>query len=147
MEPVDELRRENAALRQRLAELERALDEAEQTDRIHRRMISIVEASSAAIASTALDGTVLCWNAAAERLYGWSAGHAVGRSQLEMVPFDRLAEHTDAVARALRGDPVVLETRRRRGDGREVRVSVLYARLADRDGKPLGLATIAYALS
>jgi len=128
----DDLRRENGELKNRVAQLE--------------RVVSIVEASIEAIVSTAVDGTVLSWNAAAQRLFGFTPGEAVGRSQLELVPFDRLAEHTAAVERALRGARVVLETRRRCKDGREVWVEVRYARLVDVGGKVFGLSVFAHRL-
>ncbi len=131
--PVDELLRENRELRTRLERLE--------------RIVSIVEASNEAIVSTAIDDTLISWNASAERLYGFTSGEAIGRSHLELIPFDRLAEHANAVERALRGEPVVLETRRRRIDGTEVMVAVTYARLAEETGKILGISTIAHALT
>ncbi len=127
----DDLLRENRDLRTRLARVE--------------RIVTLFEASSEAIVSTATDDTLLCWNAAAQRLYGFTAGEAIGRSHLELIPFDRLAEHASAVQRAMRGEPVVLETRRRKIDGSEVRVVVTYARLAEPDGKILGIATMAHA--
>ena len=130
MSSLDELLRENTELRHRLAELE--------------RVVSIVEASSEAILSTATDGTILAWNRAAERLYGYTPGEAVGRSDLEIVPFDRLAEHEDAVARASYGEAVMLDTRRRRRDGSIVEVTVLYVSLADPDGKPIGLSVLSH---
>jgi PAS domain S-box-containing protein len=128
MSSLDELLRENTELRHRLAELE--------------RVVSIVEASREAILSTATDGTILAWNRAAERLYGYTPGEAIGRSHFELVPFDRLAEHMDAVARALCGEAVMFETRRRRRDGSFVDVTVLYVSLADPNGKPIGLSML-----
>ena len=127
---VDELLRENTELRHRLAELE--------------RVVSIVEASSEAILSTATDGTILAWNRAAERLYGYTPGEAVGRSHFELVPFELLAEHKDAVARAVCGEAVLFDTRRRRRDGKIVDVTVLYVSLADPNGKPIGLSMLSH---
>lgn len=141
----DELRRENAALRARLADLEKALAEAEETRHTRARTLTIVEASSAAIFSTALDGTLLCWNTAAEKLYGFSTGAAIGRNALELVPFDRLEEHVDAVRKAVAGEHVVLETQRRRRDGKPVAVRIFYTRLVDAGGKVLGISTLAHA--
>ena len=67
--------------------------------------------------STATDGTILSWNRAAEQLYGYTPGEAVGRTDLELIPFDRLSEHQDAIRRALRAEAVMLDTRRRRRNG------------------------------
>lgn len=143
--PVDELRRENAELKARLADLEKALRDAEEVQHARARALTIVEASSAAIFSTGLDGTLLCWNSAAEKLYGFTTGAAIGRNALELVPFERLDEHVGAMRQALAGDPVVLETMRRRADGSRVAVRMIYARLADANGKPLGVSAIAHA--
>ena len=128
----DDLRRENAELKTRVERLE--------------RVASVVEASSEAIVSTAPDGTLLYWNAAAQRLYGFTAGDAIGRNCLELVPFDCLTEHQRALKRALSGVRVVLETRRRRKDGGEVRVELRYTQLADPDGTPLGVSIVAHAI-
>jgi len=129
---TEELARENAELRSRLQQLE--------------RLASVVQASNEAIVSSASDGTIVCWNAAAERLYGFTIGEAIGRSDLELIPFERLAEHESAIALAKRGASIVLETRRRRRDGTQVSVAITYARLTDPDGKLLGISTIAHAL-
>lgn len=145
MASVEELRRENSELRSRLAELEKALEEATNAAEARSRVASIVEASSEAILSMALDGTILAWNRAAEQLYGYTPGEAVGRSCLELVPFDRLAEHRRAVERALAGEAVILDSRRRRRDGALVEIAALYVRLVDPNGKPLGLSVMAHA--
>lgn len=133
MSSLEELHRENTELRTRLEQLE--------------RVVSVVESASEAIFSTATDGTILSWNRAAERLYGYTPGEAVGRCDLELVPFDRLGEHKQSVARAMRGEAILLDTRRRRRDARIVDVTILYVGLADPDGKPLGVAMISHARS
>ena len=130
MSSLEELLRENTELRTKLEQLE--------------RVVSVVEAASEAILSTATDGTILSWNRAAERLFGFTPGEAVGRSDLELVPFDRLAEHKLAVQRAMKGEAVLLDTKRRRRDARTVDVTILYIGLVD-GGKPIGVALIAHA--
>jgi PAS domain S-box-containing protein len=50
----------------------------------------------------ASDSTVLFWNAAAERLFGWSSGEALGRP-LPSVPRDRMDEHIRLRQRTLDG--------------------------------------------
>ncbi|MEJ7601284.1 MAG: PAS domain-containing protein [Kofleriaceae bacterium] len=130
---VEDLARENRELRSLLAQLE--------------RQAMVVQASNEAIVSSATDGTIVCWNLASERLYGFTIGEAIGRSDLELIPFERLAEHTRAVDLAKRGASIVLETVRRRCDGSQVAVAVTYARLTDPNGKLLGISTIAHAIS
>jgi PAS domain S-box-containing protein len=125
----EDLLRENEALRQQLARAE--------------RIVAMVESCSEAIVSTSTDGTIVCWNTAAERLFGFTS--AVGRNILELVPFDRLSEHRDALAAASRGTTVVLATRRRRDNGSEIEVAMTYARLADSNGKLTGYTMLAHA--
>jgi PAS domain S-box-containing protein len=126
----DDLRRENEELKSRLARAE--------------RLATLVETSSEAIVSTATDGTIVSWNAAAERLFGFTGGEALGRNALELVPFELLAEHRDAFERARRGGPVAFTTRRRRHDGGQVAVAVTYARMAEPGGKLLGISILAH---
>jgi PAS domain S-box-containing protein len=128
---LDDLLRENSELRTRLAAME--------------RVVSVVEANGSAILSTANDGTILSWNRAAERLFGFTPGEAVGRNDLELVPLDRLAEHKAIVERALGGEHIMLDTKRRRRDGKVVDVTVMYVRLADPNGRPIGISMIAHA--
>ena len=56
------------------------LIERNQTERERAQLAAIVESSNDAILIRGLDGTILSWNAAAERLFGWSAQEAVGQS-------------------------------------------------------------------
>ena len=57
-----------------------------------RVLASIVESSDDAIISKSLDGVIQSWNAAAERLFGYTAEQAVGRHISLVIPPDRLAE-------------------------------------------------------
>ncbi|HVW35061.1 MAG TPA: PAS domain S-box protein, partial [Acidimicrobiia bacterium] len=54
------------------------------------RLASVVRSSNDAICAKNLDGIVLDWNPAAERIYGWSAAEIVGRPLALVVPPDRL---------------------------------------------------------
>src|SRR5262245_45318998 len=51
-----------------------------------RTLAAIVESSDDAIIAKDLDGTILSWNGGAERMYGYSAADAVGRSVYLIVP-------------------------------------------------------------
>jgi PAS domain-containing protein len=50
------------------------------------RLAAIVDSSDDAIIGKNLDGTITNWNPGAERIYGYSAGEAVGNSILIIVP-------------------------------------------------------------
>ena len=50
------------------------------------RLAAIVESSDDAIIGKTLDGTILSWNHGAEKLYGYSAQEAVGKSILMLLP-------------------------------------------------------------
>lgn len=89
-----------------------------------------------------LDGHFRMWNAAAERVFGWTAEDAreaprriVDASNLEM--FAELRE------RVLRGEQIVgAKVRRRRRDGTEIPLTLHVAPLVDSDGKVSGLIAV-----
>ncbi|HYF39547.1 MAG TPA: PAS domain S-box protein, partial [Gemmatimonadales bacterium] len=89
------------------------------------RLATVVEASADAIIVTSPDGTVLSWNAGAERLFGYMATEAIGRSVDSLiVPSDRSVEFADFTDFMRAGQPVQLETVRVHKDGRRLDVSL-----------------------
>ena len=63
------------------------------------QLAAIVTASADAIVSVAPDGKFLSWNPGAEKMFGYSAAEAVGRSSSELiVPPSRRAEHEALLA-------------------------------------------------
>ena len=52
-------------------------------------LAAIVESSDDAIISKTLDGTVMTWNKAAERMYGYRAEEIIGKSISLVQPTDR----------------------------------------------------------
>jgi PAS domain S-box-containing protein len=68
------------------------------------RRAAIVEGVNDAIIGTTLDGTVTEWNPAAERLFGYAAAEAVGRTLEHLiVPPERQAEAATVLERLRRG--------------------------------------------
>ena len=63
-----------------------------------RLLASIVESSDDAIISKSLDGIIQSWNAAAERLFGYTAEQAVGQHISLVIPPDRIAEEDEIIA-------------------------------------------------
>lgn len=115
--------------------------EGAQQDRA--RLASIVEYSDDAILSKDLNGTILTWNAAAERLFGYAADEIVGRSIHCLIPEDRVEEERMILARVARGERVNhYETVRRRKDGGRVEVSITVSPIRDGRGRIIGASKV-----
>ena len=112
------------------------------------RLAAIVESSDDAILSKTLDGTILTWNAAAERLYGYSAEEIIGQSVAVLVPADRIGELENILARLAEGDTIDhFESMRVRKDGSFVEVSVTISPVRDASGHIAAASTIARDIS
>lgn len=107
-------------------------------------LAAIVEHSSDAIVSKDLDGNVLSWNAAAERLFGIPASDMIGRSIRRIIPADRQAEEDSILARVRKGELVPkFETMRLGSDGVEIPVAITVSPIRDDAGKIVGASKIA----
>lgn len=112
------------------------------------RLAAIVESSDDAIVSKDLNGIITSWNVGAERLFGYSADEAVGRSITMLIPADRIDEEQLVLGRIRRGERVEhFDTIRRRKDGRHVHVSLTISPIRDVDGRIVGASKIARNIS
>ncbi len=108
------------------------------------RLASIVESSSDAIVGVSLDGTIVSWNAGAERMYGYPEREAVGRPVTLLHPgqsVGRMVEVAEAVAAGRPIGPLEIENLTK--EGRPTRVSLAFAPITDPAGWLVGVATIA----
>ena len=111
---------------------------------IRRQLAAIVESSSDAILGQDLHGTVLSWNGAAERMYGYTAAEMIGADIRRLVPPERMAELDELMDRARRGDRVApVETQRLRRDGTLLDVSLSLSPIRDGNGEVAAFAAIA----
>lgn len=62
---------------------------------LQAHLAAIVESSGDAIISKTLDGIVLSFNPAAERMFGWTAAEIVGKSITLLMPPERLDEEKE----------------------------------------------------
>jgi two-component system, chemotaxis family, CheB/CheR fusion protein len=108
------------------------------------RLAAIVDSSNDAIISNDLNGIIVSWNLAAEKLFGYTAGEVVGKPITTLYPADRLDEASAILGRVRRGERVDhYETVRRRKDGRLIDVSLTVSPIKDGTGKIVGASKIA----
>jgi two-component system sensor kinase FixL len=118
--------------------------ETEQREGADRLLAQIVQSSEDAIISVALDGTITSWNAAAERIYGFTPSEAIGRHISMILPPDRLTEDEVIIARLRAGRNMEhYETVRRHKDGHDVQVSLSVAPIFDAAGTMIGASKTA----
>jgi PAS domain S-box-containing protein len=107
-------------------------------------LASIVEGAQDAIYSKKLDGTIMAWNAGAERLFGYPAKEALGKSVMMLVPPDLSKEERGIFEKIRTGTRVEhFDTLRRTKDGKDVRVSVSISPIRNSRGRVVGASTIA----
>ena len=107
-------------------------------------LAAIVASADDAIVSKTLDGVITSWNGAAEKMFGYPAREAIGRSITMIIPSDRLGEETTIIDRITRGQAVMhFETERQRKDGTLVPVSLSISPVRDATGRIVGASKIA----
>ncbi|MFN2622157.1 MAG: PAS domain S-box protein [Chthoniobacterales bacterium] len=112
------------------------------------RLAAIIESSDDAIVSKDLNGIITSWNAAAERLFGYTSDEIVGQSILLLIPPERQHEEPRILERIRRGERIDhYETVRRRKDGSLFDISVTVSPLKDQSGQIIGASKIARDIS
>jgi PAS domain S-box-containing protein len=110
----------------------------------HHHFASIVEYSDDAIVSKDLNGTIQSWNKSAERIFGYTAEEAIGKSITLIIPPDRLDEEPEILSRIHRGERIDhFETIRWRKDGALINVSLTISPVKDDSGNIIGASKIA----
>jgi two-component system cell cycle sensor histidine kinase/response regulator CckA len=106
-------------------------------------LAAIVESREYAIFSRTLDGTILTWNAGAERLYGYTAQEAIGQPITILLPEDRHSEAAEILSRIGRGDRIdSFETVRRTKDGALIEVCLSITPIRGPSGNIIGASYI-----
>ncbi len=122
------------------------VDLAEERSRQARleRLAAVVGASEDAITVYDAEGTIVEWNAAAERIYGRSAGEALGKKAWELAPAGEVEERRALAMRVLAGEAVVgAVVRRAGGPGMTGYLSFSAFPLRDASGRVTGAAAVA----
>ncbi|NLR97465.1 PAS domain S-box protein [Rhizobium sp. P38BS-XIX] len=112
------------------------------------RLAAIVESSFDAIISKDLFGTIVSWNKAAERMFGFPESEAVGKPIYLIIPDDKRDEEADILRRLKLGARIEpFQTTRRHRDGRIIPISITISPIKSRAGKLVGASSIARDIS
>ena len=112
------------------------------------RHAAIVESSDDAIVSKSLDGIITSWNAAAQRLFGYSEVEAVGKPITMLIPDELQQEESVFLERLRTGERVEhWETVRIAKGGKRVAVSLTISPVRDSAGKIAGFSKIAHDIT
>jgi PAS domain S-box-containing protein len=108
------------------------------------RLAAIVESSNDPIISKDLNGNITSWNAAAKRMFGYSAEEAIGKSILILIPPELHAEESLVLSRLWAGERIEhYETQRVRKDGERIEVSLTISPIRNSRGVVIGASKIA----
>ncbi len=119
-----------------------------QTEEATEYLALIVQSCDDAIIGKRLDGTIVSWNAAAERLYGYSAVEIIGQSIAALVPSEKGQELEQIIEQVRKGEHFEgYDTVRLRKDGTPVPVSLTISPIKDPSGRIIGAATVARRLN
>src|SRR5262245_47311883 len=120
------------------------ISERKASEDVHAHLSALVSSSEDAIISKTLGGIITSWNRGAQRMFGYSAEEAVGRSITLLIPEDRLAEEPIILKRLGRGEPIEhYETVRVRKDGTRFDVSLSVSPIRAPSGDVIGASKIA----
>jgi two-component system cell cycle sensor histidine kinase/response regulator CckA len=107
------------------------------------RLAAIVASSTDGIISKTLDGVVTSWNAAAERIFGYTETEMVGQPIFRLIPEEYHDAERDLLAQIGQGEPVeVSEAERITKDGRRIHISVSVSPIHDSQGRVIGASSI-----
>jgi len=121
-------------------------------DRLHRRHVAelsthlaaIVEGTDDAIFSRDMAGTILTWNSAAEKMYGYTAEEAIGRPVSMIVPPEFSHELVEILGKLKSGQRIErMEAERMRKDGSRLHVSMTISPVKNEKGLVVGASIIA----
>lgn len=107
-------------------------------------LAAVVESSDDAIISKTLEGIIVTWNQAAQRIFGYTAEEIVGRSVTVLIPPELVADEPRILERLRQGERIDhFETIRLRKDGTQIHVSLTVSPIRNSHGEIIGASKIA----
>ncbi len=107
----------------------------------------LVEVMADAVIVADADGTIVFWNGAAERVFGWSAAEAVGESLDLIIPERQRRAHWDGYQQVMatghtRYGSELLRVPAHHADGQRRSIAFTVTLLTDPDGAVSGIAAV-----
>ncbi|HCZ34163.1 MAG TPA: hypothetical protein DHV93_12380 [Holophagaceae bacterium] len=127
-----------------LSQLYTHLDHANQDNQKTRKYLEgLIQNMGEAVVSFAPDGKILTWNAAAERIFGYTRPEIIGRSMSELTP-DHLQDELERIIQQVGHGQVVRDARsvRIRKGGETFSASITYAPVRGADDRVLALSAL-----
>lgn len=107
------------------------------------RLAAIVESSDDAIIAKDLNGVITSWNAAAEKMFGYTTEDIVGRSIMTLIPPELQHEEPTILGQIRAGNRVAhFETQRMHKSGKRIEVSLTSSPIRDHQGRVIGASKI-----
>ena len=119
------------------------MEPVEVTGRFDATARAVIECAADAIVAVDTDRTVLLWNPAAERMFGWTAPEVVGLEP-PIIPEELKAEHNAVLERVRGGGQISFATRRIRKDGSALDVRIDTSALLDVGGDVTGWVNVCH---
>jgi PAS domain S-box-containing protein len=115
-------------------------------ERIDATARAVIECAADAIIAFGMDRTVMLWNPAAERMFGWKASEVVGLD-LSFIPEELKAEQSAVLEHVASGGQVSFATRRLRKDGGLLDLRIDTSALISAAGETIGWVSVCHQTS
>ncbi len=112
-------------------------------DRVGATARAVIECAADAIVAFGTDRTVLLWNPAAERMFGWTAAEVIGLEP-PIIPEELKAEHNAVLERVRGGGQISFATRRISKDGSVLDVRIDTSALIGAGGEVTGWVNVCH---
>ena len=120
------------------------ITDLKRAEEIRAQYAAIVESSHDAIIAKNLDGVISAWNAAAQRMFGYSEHEAIGQPITMIIPPELHEEEHDILRRLRAGERIEqYETVRVTKAGARIDVSLTISPVRDSAGRIIGCSKIA----
>lgn len=121
----------------------RDITDRKQVEIANAQMAAIIRSSNDSIIGKTLEGIITSWNPGAERIYGYTAEEAIGKSISLLIPPGEFDELPYILKTLRQGDRIEnYETIRVHKSGRSLNVSLTISPIQDSTGKIIGASAI-----